>query len=460
MRTLFFLFALIVAAPALAATSVANVKVDRDGKSWIAEFELKVDAPVWAFHDSMLPRESKSSFRADSWIVETAGVKLERHGWYDAFVAVRGNVPRNVRVRFTPYAKDIEASYDAALAFSDGSVALYDRKFKVVPMPSVEAVAKAPIDGDALPEVERQTTVWFEDRNHGILALGQRLESVALPDKGTYVLFGPIAVTEGDALASAIDPNLPRWLSTKLASDLPKILKSYAASMGSAPGNRPTLMVSWAGPTPGVTSMGGSVLRDMVVMTFEGDGVAVENREIANGALWFIAHEAAHFWLGQAISYDNPRQGWITEGGADLLAIRAVAASDPQFDARGRLQGALDRCAAFLAKGGVATANERGDHKAYYDCGAIVSLAAEKASGGNFAGFVTALIARNADDGTVSRAEWLALLDARAPGRGLPDSIAAILDGRPANPNAALADLLKRAGIAFALNAQGAPQLT
>jgi hypothetical protein len=459
MRALLLLLALFLAAPAAAVEYIATVKIDRDSKSWIGDFELRADAPVWAFHDSILPRQSKTSFRAESWTVETPGVRLERHGWYDALVAAKGNVPRKVRIRFTPYTKDIEASYDAALAFSDGSVALYDRKFKVLPMPSVEAVAQAPIDGDQLPGFNRKTTVWFEDKDRGILALGQRLGGVALPDKGTYVLYGKIPVIENDALATVIDPNLPAWLSTKLAADLPMILADYANSMGEAPGNRPTLMVSWNGPTPGVTSMGGSVLRDMVVMTFEGEGVTKENRDLANGARWFIAHEAAHFWLGRAVSYDNPQQGWITEGGADLLAVRAVAANDPDFDVKGRLQEALVRCSGFLAKGGVATANERGDHKAYYDCGAIIALTAEKASGGDFASFVKALIARNADDATVSRAEWLAQLEERAPGRGLPAAVGVLLDGQTADPNSAIADMLKRAGISFALDAKGVPQL-
>lgn len=428
MRILLFLLALIVATPALAVTSVADVKISRHGTVWIADFKLKADAPVWAFHDSILPRESKSSFRADSWAIETPGVKLERHGWYDTFVSVEGYVPRKVRVRFTPYTKDIEASYDAALAFSDGSVALYDGKFKVVPMPSVDAVAKAPNDGDLLPGFEKKTTIWFDDKENGILALGQRLESVALPDRRTYVLFGTIAVAEGEALASVIDPNLPTWLRTKLATDLPRILASYASSMGSAPGNRPTLMVSWAGPTPGVTSMGGSVLRDMVVMTFEGDGVAAENPAIANRALWFIAHEAAHFWLGQAIAYDTPADSWITEGGADLLAFRATAAADKSFDVRQRLSDARAECLPFLKNGGIASAYRReGDFRSYYACGAIIALAAEQASGGDFADFVKTLIARNSDE-IVTRAEWLALLDERAPGRGLGAAVAELLD--------------------------------
>jgi hypothetical protein len=458
-RAILALVALWLSAPALAVEIVASADISRDTKSWIADFQLKADAPVWAFSDSILPRESNSSFRASSWTVETPGVRLERHGWYDTFVVAKGNVPRKVRVRFTPYTKDIEASYDAALAFSDGSVALYDGKFKIVPMPSVKAVEDAPIDSDKLPGSNRKTGVGFEDKERGVFVLGSRVERAVLLDKGTYALFGPIPIIESAALATVIDPQLPTWLGTKLAAEMPKILADYAESMGPAPGNRPTLMVSWAGPTKGVTSMGGSVLPDMVVMTFEGDGIARENPDVANGARGFIAHEAAHFWLGQAFAYDNPQQGWITEGGADLLSIRAVAANDPAFDAKAQLQGALDRCAGFLAKGGVATANERRDHKAYYDCGVVIAMTAENVSGGNFASFVKALIARNTDDRIVTRAEWLGLLEQRAPGRGLPDAIGAMLDSKPDDPNAALANLLQRAAIPFTLNANGVPQL-
>jgi hypothetical protein len=461
MRGLLATLALLMAVPVLAAEPqpVAEADVVRNGDNWTADYSLKADAPAWVFTDSILPRESKTSFRADSWTVETPGVRLERHGWYDVLVANSGNVPRKVRIRFTPYVKDIEASYDAALAFSDGSVALYDGKFKVVPMPSVGEIDAAPIDSDKLPGIDRPTLVSFRDRRGDLLALGQRRETIALPDVGTYVLFGRIKVDERPAIATIVDPQLPGWLKQYLVAETPKILASYAKALGPAPGNRPTLMVSWNGPTAGVTSMGGSVLTDMIVMTFEGDGVVKENRDLANNARGFIAHEAAHYWLGQAISYDNPQQGWITEGGADLLSIRAVAANDPAYDAKARLQGALDRCAGFLAKGGIGTANERGDHKAYYDCGAIIGLTAEKASGGNFASFVKALIRRAGADGVVTRAEWLALLEDRAPGRGLPDAIGKLLDGKPANPNAALADLLHRADVPFTRTGEGVPQL-
>ena len=65
-------------------------------------------------------------------------------------------------------------------------------------------------------------------------------------------------------------------------------------------------MVSWAGPTKGMVSIGGSVLPGLVTMALEGEGLAKPNDKAAQYARWFVAHEAAHFWLGQAIAYDTP----------------------------------------------------------------------------------------------------------------------------------------------------------
>jgi aminopeptidase N len=105
--------------------------------------------------------------------------------------------------------------------------------------------------------------------------------------------------------------------------------------------------------------MGGSVLPSLVVMRFEGAGVLSESPALRNQARWFIAHEAAHFWLGQAVSYEFSRDAWITEGGADLLAVRTVAALDPSYDARKALQGSVDECIKLTKDKGVASAQQR-----------------------------------------------------------------------------------------------------
>lgn len=464
MRALFTallaLFAsLAVAAPvASVAAPVASVEVLRSGDQWTAEYRLSKRSPVWVFSDSIEAREVKGSWRAGSWKVLTPGVRLERRGWYDVLVADRGDVPQKVTVSFKPFVQDIEAAYDAALAFTDGSVALFDGKFKLFPAASAAAVDKFPIDPAGIAGVEQPTRVMMRDTSGPVLLHGVRTPVATLDDEGAYVLFSRAEPVEAQAMRTFIDPSLPSWLAGFLGDSIPAALESYARKLGPAPGNKPLLLVSWSGATPGVRSMGGSVLPSTVVMTFEGEGVSAENADLRNGARWFGAHEGAHFWLGNAVHYSGPQESWITEGGADLLAYRAVAAADPSFDVRAALQDALQQCIAFSRKGGVATANERGDHKAYYHCGAIFGLVAERASGGDFGSFVRELIEANRQDQEVTRTEWLAALDARAPAKGLGAAIGKLLDEPAADAKPWIA-LLKRGGIPVAVGTDGVPQL-
>lgn len=448
----------LIAAPAVAAAKLAaSVTVERKGEVWTADYRFHQRSPVWVFVDSTLPREGKASFRATSWTIETPGVRLERHGWYDVLVGEAGAVPERVTIRFTPFTADIEAAYDAALAFTDGSVALYGGKFEVFPAASVETVEALPIDLDDAQRAEAETFLTMRDSAGPVLLGARRIPEAVLEEPSTYVLFGTLEPAESKALATVIDPALPEWLADFVTAAIPAVLDRYAERMGPPPGRKPLLLASWAGATPGVVSMGGSVLESMIVMTFEGAGLATPSSGVSSRALWFAAHEGAHFWLGQAVSYERPQDGWITEGGADLLAYRAVAAANPEFDARGALQQALDACIAASAKGGIASANERGDHKAYYNCGAIFGLVAERASGGDFTAFVRHLIETNADDGKVSREEWLAALDQRAPGKGTGEAISRLLDS-PAGLSD-WAKLLELGGIDHAVAPDGSVEL-
>ena len=417
----------------------------RDGDSWTVDYQLDVNAPVWVFARSDLPRVKRQSWRIDTMQLVTPGVSLRRIGHYDALVADKGNVPAKVRIRFKPFTDDIETSYDAALGFTDGSVALYSQQFKLVPLKSVAEARAAPIVADELPSAMHPTRVTFRDRAGPVLAKGHRQASFTIADDDAYILFGKTEPVTSKSLTTIIDPELPKWLADFITADMPRMIDGYADKLGPPPTGQPMLMASWNGPTSGVTSMGGSVLPGTVVMTFEGEGVLLPNKAVQNSLRWFVAHESAHFWLGQVIVYDGPQDSWITEGGADLLAIRAVAAADPSFDVAKRLREARDECLPFLAKGGVASANQRGDHRAYYACGAIIALAAEQASGGDFASFVRALIEKHGGDGIVTRAEWLSLLDERAP--GMSAEVAKLLDRPQADAAAAVDAFASRTGI-------------
>jgi hypothetical protein len=450
MRLLLALCALLIGPPAWATPEpVARVTVERNGKAWTASYELLEGAPVWLFAESVLPRESKVSWRLGSVRVLTPGIKLRRLGNYDALVAARGNVPRRVRLSFTPFTRDIEAGYDAALAFTDGSVALYADQFKLVPIRSVAAARRLPPDNANLPAVAHPTLMTFADRAGPVLVHGKREARPTLSDGQAYVLFGKANPAIGEAMTTIIDPALPRWIADDLNHEMPKILGRYRDELGPSPVGQPTLLVSWAGPKPETISLGGSVLPGMVVMTLEGDALLKPNAKASQYGRWFISHEAAHFWLGQAVHYSTPAESWITEGGAELLAFRATAATDPSFDIKARLSEAKAECTPFLANGGIADAYQReGDFRAYYACGAMLALAAEKASRGDFADFVRTLINRSAGDQTVTRREWLALLEERAPGGKLSAAVRNLLDKRQADPAAALDAFIATADIA------------
>jgi hypothetical protein len=175
--------------------------------------------------------------------------------------------------------------------------------------------------------------------------------------------------------------------------------------------------------------------------------------------LWFIAHEAAHFWLGQTVSYQYARDAWITEGGADLLAIRAVAEADPTYDPRIELDRSIKDCVSLTRRRGVESARERNEHRAYYACGAVFGLVAEAGSGRSFYTFARALIGANRGDGIVSRAEWLAALDTATRKPDLARDIARLLDRGVSDPGEFIAALLGRAGVDFVLDANGIPKL-
>jgi hypothetical protein len=205
--------------------------------------------------------------------------------------------------------------------------------------------------------------------------------------------------------------------------------------------------------------MGGGTLAGLIVMRFEGERVLSENVTARQANLWFIAHESAHFWLGQAVHYQTPLDGWITEGGADLLAFRAVASADPTYDPRVPLQAAVNDCIRLSTGRGIARALERNEFRAYYACGAVFALVAESASHRPFTAFVRSLLDGSRDDRELTRAEWLAELTRVSRDSTLARDIARLLDEGAADPKPVLAGLLTRAGIRYTPGADGVPRL-
>jgi hypothetical protein len=435
------------------------VSVERDGERWTADFALNADAPVWVFHRSALLRVGRTPWRPAWWSVETPGVILDRQGRYDVLrTADGGPVPREVRIVMHPRQGDLEADYDPALMFSDGAVALYSGQFDVSPLSSLAAARTLPLDLNGIDLPGGSAEVRWRDRAGPVLFKGERLAEVTAIDADTYVLFGDAHTREGRGVTTVIDPGLPAWLGEQLGGFTPLVMDYYASRLGPQKGPTPTLMVSWTGPTESLSSMGGSVLPGLISMNFEGEGVLDPEPAALARARWFIGHESAHFWLGSnGLEYQYARDAWITEGGADLMAVRAISAIEPTYDARAELQAEVDDCVQLATGKPIATAGERGDNRAYYACGAVWSMALEGArrerSGGDFFDVIADLQRRNADDGVLTRDEWLEALTREARDPSLRIGIERMLDQGADDPAAEIARLFERTGVAFRMEA-------
>lgn len=460
MTRLFLALLLLVlgAAPASGEPADVRVTVTSEAGRWTAEYDFGRAAPAWLFTRSALAAEDRTPWRPEAWTVETPGVRLERRGAHDVLVGEAGSVPRRVRIAFTPFARRLEADYDPALVFSDGTAALFTGHFEVAPLPSAAAAEALPADLNGVDLEAVALAGAF--RGEVPVRLGaQAGAEVRWDGSPAYVLYGAGELVEAEAFRSLVDPGLPAWVGAELGAFTPRLLALYAERLGPPAGARPTVLVSWVGPTPSLRSMGGSVLPGTVVMRFEGEGLMAPDAETLGSARWFLAHEGAHFWLRETVRYARARDAWITEGGADLLAARATALLDPDFDAHAFLQQAVDDCVR-LAGRPVAEAGARGEHRASYACGATLALAAEArwggpAAGGAF-GFHRDLIAARREAGEVGADDWLGLLEARSGDAELVAAARRLVEAGDADPAGLIAGLLTRAGVPHRRGADGA----
>lgn len=426
-----------------------SVAVTRDGDRWTADYDFGREALAWAFLRSGLTATDRQSWRVHQWRVETPGVVLERQGDRDVLRTIDGRpVPRRVRIAMRPAVADLEFDYSPALVFSDGAVALYSEHFDVIPLnPRAPTRMTAnELDGPGAPR-DPAEVIW-RDAAGPVLLEGRRLEAPTTRQPRTYVLFGQARQRQGARMTTVIDPALPEWITAELSDLAPRVADIYEDRLGPGQTDRPTVMVSWSGPTRDMTSMNGSVLPGLIAMTFDGAGILQPTEEMRTVSRWFIAHESAHFWLGQKVRYQAADQAWITEGGTDLMAVRALQAIDPAYDARAELQRSVDDCIDLSRGRGVAGAGDRGEHRAYYACGAVFAMAAEGAqrqrNGGDWFAFLAPLMHANGADGVLSREEWLAALTRTSRDPSLRLGIERMLDQGVNDPAAVIARLFDR----------------
>jgi hypothetical protein len=442
--------------PPAEARPGVRVSLTRDtGGDWLVDYEFAHRSPIWFFQRSAGDLGGKP-WRPQSWTVETPGVRLERAGHYDLLTA--GGAPlRRVRIRMKPFAHPLAGDYTPALAFSDGGLAFYSDHFNVIPLGSAAAVAALPSDLNGVEMLLAQVTLAFRDPGRRLLLRGKTLRERARLEigahGGTYLYSGDTRVIETEAFAGVIDGGLPAWVRSELDGFTPRLFRLYTERLGPPEGSKPMALVAWQGAAKPGWSLGGSVLSGMVVMQISGRRVLESSPDILANLRWFLGHESAHFWLGQTIRHSRTAEGWMMEGGSDLLAVRALQQLDPGYDAPGQLQRELDECLRLNGAGKpLATAQERSEHRAHYSCGAMLMLAAEgvaKRGGDDFFAFVRGLIALRRANGTITSGDWLARFEAAGGDAGIAGGIRTFLDRGVADPRAFWERLFRASGVAF-----------
>ena len=101
----------------------------------------------------------------------------------------------------------------------------------------------------------------------------------------------------------------------------------------------------------------------------------------------------------------------------------------------------------------VAGAGQRGDHRAYYACGAVLAMAGEalqqRATGGDWFDYIQPLIEDNRTSGVLLRTAWLARLSSLSGDTTLASDVDAFLDGGAPDAAGFIGSLFDRAGVRY-----------
>lgn len=468
MRRLLALFGLLLSAacaatPALEPASPGyTVTVSRaEGGDWLAEYRFIRAAPAWLFPRSR-PGEDGRPWRPQSWTVETPGVRLERRGRHDLLLG-DGRPLTAVSIRVRPFTTGLRADYTPVLRFSDGAQAHFGGHYEVAPLASTAAAEGLPADLNGyagLDYVAGRLILREPGRRlllNGRVSRGEAAARLGGKASSAYVYSGNSPIVQTEALAAVFDPGLPAWLREELNTFTPRLLALYADELGPSDDGRPTVFAAWGGPAFQGVSLGGSVLNGLVVMDLSGTRLMTRSAPAVDRLHRFLGHEAAHFWLGQTVGYDRRNEAWITEGGANLLAVRALQRLGSPADARAELQSYLDGCLKQMTPGrSLREASEGGaDDDGHYTCGALLWLAAEAAQkrrdpGADPFTFVSGLIEANRADGELTADEWLVAFERTTGDAALAAAVRGFIEQGVSDPHAFLADLLTRTGVPHA----------
>lgn len=442
-----------LATPAVApAAGEAQVEISvtrAENGEWLVDYHFGSSAPIWFF-----PRSSDDqkggSWRVKSWTVETPGVKLERNGGFDRLDG-GGKPLTNVRIRIRPYVDLLPSDFTPAVRFSDGSLAFLSDNFMMIPAPR----------GRILADAERPSTrISFNDPGRRLLLRGKAAigtVSLLMESGNTYVYAGDTPVIEAPNYAGVLDSGLPVWIRNEVNDFTPRLLQFYTRKLGPSRDARPLAMVAWGGTEDDGWMLGGRVLEGMIMIQISGKSARWRDPKKIDTMREFIGHEAAHFWLGRTVRTSSWNERWITEGGADFLATRALEEILPDYDVYSELRRMMNECLLSVRPDqSLSKAGNRPGNNAYYGCGAMLALAAEHATKRRYPHsdsfeFIRGLMLANRRDEEITADDWLARFRLVTRDAALTEDVRTFITQGSSDPKAFFRRLFRATGVPLAV---------
>ncbi|MBK6517070.1 MAG: hypothetical protein IPM79_20540 [Polyangiaceae bacterium] len=390
----------------------------------------------------------RPAFRAGSW-QPGPGLKWVKQAEHELLKTQDGSAAPSFSATFRSDDGDKERAPPLNVRFTDGTRLLFTAHLGAH---AIECKAER-CERRGLGDARHWTFKTSPDRSLRVLdetAQGSLAWAEPKGDlRGTYVVAGQPKAKLTDSATLLVDAGLPPWLAQRTEQQLPELLELYASKTGLTLDFKPLVLLSRSRADEADSGFRGRTLPGLVQLEALGKAWSTESADLSRRWLEFLAHESFHFYNSQlARGTGETKDEWISEGSSMYvagLALSHVGVLDADALAARYVKAAND-CLLTL-KGPLRSEQAEA---AFYPCGELVQLAADKAlapSGGIFP-FYRALFEDARERGSFGTKHFVALLSERAKDPKLLSDLDALLEvGLGADPQAIVERLLAKGGV-------------
>jgi hypothetical protein len=193
-----------------------------------------------------------------------------------------------------------------------------------------------------------------------------------------WLYFGPDRFIDDPAGLLIVDDGIAPVVRAQLTDMVAKVMELYRDRLGALPNGRPSIYVTWSDRDRTMRSwqadvVPGPVMRFGLAGSMWADPTEATKRFFVET----IAHEIAHFWNANYFRSAQDAAPWVSEGGAELIAVSALSSLGAMdaAAAQERIDRAIGECAGVAASNAWVGMVTRNYGRSPYACGLAMQLA-------------------------------------------------------------------------------------